>query len=268
MKTARVLEISNKLDVTDIDWEAATQAGLTEEEEFVLTYFTDIEGQTIMYMRDILHTTAVDDPEVIGFLSAWNYEEYFHGEALAKVLEVCGTKLEPNRIAEVRRRATRKEKLLAWITSKVSRLLNERFVTLYMTWGAVQEFTTHSGYQRIRDTTENPVLDEICKRIMKQERVHFSWYYNNAKKRLEANPSHRKLVRFMLERFWSPVGAGVKTHDEVARLFTDLFGNDYKDQLINEVDEKIGQLPGLNGIKIMGSWFGANVQPLLAEPQS
>lgn len=265
METKRVLEISSKLDVSDIDWAAAKASGLTEEEEFILTYFSDIEAQTIMYMRDLLHTTAIDDPGVIGFLSAWNYEEYFHGEALAKLLEVCGTPLAENRIAEVRRNATFGEKLLAWVTSKVSRLLNDRFVTLYMTWGAVQEFTTHAGYQRIRETTKNPVLDEIVKRIMKQERVHFSWYFNNAKKRLEANPSHRKLVRFMLQRFWSPVGAGVKTDAEVARLFTDLFGEGYGDKLVNEVDHKIGQLPGLEGIQIMGSWFSGNVQPLLAK---
>lgn len=264
METQRVLEISSKLDISDIDWQSAKAAGLSKEEEFILTYFSDIEGQTILYMRDLLHTNAIDDPAVIGFLSAWNYEEYFHGEALAKVLAVCGKPLENNRIALVRQGATWREQLLAWVTSKVSRLLNDRFVTLYMTWGAVQEFTTHAGYQRIRETTQNPVLDEIVKRIMKQERVHFSWYYNNAKKRLQDNPSHRKLVRFMLERFWSPVGAGVKTDEEVARLFSNLFGNNYGDKLVTDVDNKIGQLPGLEGIHIMGSWFSGNVQPLLA----
>lgn len=265
MQTSRVLELSSKLDISDIDWQLAAEVGLTEEERFIITYFSDIEAQTIMYMRDLLHTTAVDDPGVIGFLSAWNYEEYFHGEALAKLLDVCGHKLEDNRIAEVRRNVTWGERLLAWVTSKVSRLLNDRFVTLYMTWGAVQEFTTHAGYQRIRETTKNPVLDEIVKRIMKQERVHFSWYFNNAKKRLEDKPAHRKLVRFMLERFWSPVGAGVKTDAEVARLFTDLFGTGYGDKLVDDVDNKIGQLPGMQGIQIMGSWFSGNVQPLLGK---
>ena len=264
METARVLEISGKLDISDIDWQAAKDARLTDQERFVLTYFTDIESQTILYLRDLLHTNAIDDPDVIGFLSAWNYEEYFHGKALAKLLEVCGTSLEADRIAQVRRNATLAGKTLAWVTGKISRLLNDRFVTLYMTWGAVQEFTTHAGYQRIRDNTENPVLDELCKRIMKQERVHFAWYYNNAKKRLEANPGHRKLVRFLLERVWSPVGAGIKTDAEVARLFNDLFGAGYTEQLVTQVDNKIGQLPGMHGIKIMGSWFSANVQPLLA----
>ena len=263
METSRVLEISSKLDISDIDWQQAAEIGITEEERFILTYFSDIEAQTIMYMRDLLHTSAVDDPNVIGFLSAWNYEEYFHGEALTKLLNVCGNTLERNRIAQVRRQITTREKILAWVTSKVSRLLNDRFVTLYMTWGAIQEFTTHAGYQRIRETTKNPVLAEIVKRIMKQERVHFSWYYNNAKQRLEDKPQHQKLVRTMLEKFWSPVGAGVKTDQEVTRLFSSLFGAGYGDQLITDIDNKFGQLPGLEGIKIMGSWFSGNVQPLL-----
>lgn len=265
MQTSRVLEISHKLDLSDIDWDLAADVGLTDEERFIITYFSDIEAQTIIYMRDLLHTTAIDDPSVIGFLSAWNYEEYFHGEALAKLLEVCGEPLAENRIGQVRRKATLGERFLAWATSKVSRLLNDRFVTLYMTWGAVQEFTTHAGYQRIRETTKNPVLNEIVKRIIKQERVHFAWYFNNAKRRLEENPTHQKIVRFMLERFWSPVGAGVKTDKEVTQLFTNLFGVGYSDKLISGVDGKIGELPGMQGIQIMDSWFSGNVQPLLAK---
>jgi hypothetical protein len=47
---------------------------LTEDEKFVLTYFPDIESQTVMYMRDLLHSSAVDDPDVIAFLSVWNYD--------------------------------------------------------------------------------------------------------------------------------------------------------------------------------------------------
>lgn len=91
--------------------------------------------------------------------------------------------------------------------------------------GAIQELTTHAGYQRLRDTTNNPVLAELTKRAMKQERVHFAWHCNSAMTRRTENPDHQNVARKILERYWSPVGAGIKPNDEVKRLFATLFGN-------------------------------------------
>lgn len=193
MKAQRALKISIKLDLEGIDWDAAGNAWLWNEGELVLTYFTDIAGQTVMYMRDSLHTTGVGDSEVIVFFLAWNYEEYFHGEALCKVHEVCGIEPELNPISEVRRKATSKENSLTWLTSKVSRLLNE------------------------------------C--------------------------------------FWSPAGAGVKTKEEVARLFFGLFGDEDKDALIEKVGQKGGQPLSMDGIKTKGSWFATNLPPLVLKSQ-
>jgi rubrerythrin len=255
----RILKITHKLTIDDIDWEAAARAGLTEDEKFVLTYFSDIESQTIMYMRDLLHTSAVDDPDVIGFLSVWNYEEYFHGYALAKLLKVCGVDLEDERIASLKRKSTFMNKVESLASKLISKIYDQKFITMYMTWGAIQEFTTHAGYQRLRETTNNPVLAELTKRIMKQERVHFAWYYNSAMKRLTENPDHQKFTRKMLERYWSPVGAGIKTNDEVKRLFTTLFGNENADSLVDAVDGKLAALPGMEGISIVYDWFDSNI---------
>ena len=46
----------------------------------------DIETHTIVYLRTILATRAIDDPEVATFLACWFYEETFHGRALARFL--------------------------------------------------------------------------------------------------------------------------------------------------------------------------------------
>jgi len=262
VETARIAEITKKLDISDIDWQAAAAADLTSSEQFILTYFADIESQTIMYMRDLLHTSAAKDQDVLAFLGIWNYEEYFHGFALSRLMSECGHDLGESRIANVRKAgdlSTIYEPLATWL---LSRVFDEAFVCMYMAWGSTQEMTTHQGYERIIATSQNPVLVELCKRINKQERVHFSWYYNNAKKRLEASSFNRKFTRFMLKNFWSPVGAGIKHKDEVARLFEELFPGEAGDQLAHDVDEKISALPGLEGLTIMGNYLEKKVYPL------
>ena len=48
----------------------------------------DIESHTIVYLRTLLSTRAMDDPEVATFLACWFYEETFHGRALAAVMSI------------------------------------------------------------------------------------------------------------------------------------------------------------------------------------
>ncbi len=46
----------------------------------------DIEYQTVLYTRELLVTPAWKDPQFTAFLTLWNYEEYWHGHALGRVL--------------------------------------------------------------------------------------------------------------------------------------------------------------------------------------
>ncbi len=46
----------------------------------------DIEAHTVCYLRDLLVTRAHRDPEVTAFMTHWNTEEYWHGEAIGRVL--------------------------------------------------------------------------------------------------------------------------------------------------------------------------------------
>ncbi len=259
MTLERYTDHSEKIDTTDIDWHLGGQTGLTEEEKFILTYFSDIESQTIMYLRDLLHTKAVEDPEVIGFLSMWNYEEYFHGQALARLLLECGVDLEAKGIAEVRKEASFRETLIGWGASLFSKVFSNEFPALFMAWGAINEITTLRGYERLQETTKNPVLKILCERIAKQERRHFAWYFNNSKTRLEVSSRTRKLTRYVLQKFWSPVGSGVKTNKEVARLIQTLFPSEKTHQLTRDVDQRISELPGLQGLKLMENYISRRV---------
>ncbi len=45
-----------------------------------------VEYHTVCYLRDLLTTPSHKEPEVGAFMTMWNREEFWHGEALAAVL--------------------------------------------------------------------------------------------------------------------------------------------------------------------------------------
>jgi rubrerythrin len=266
MSIDRILATSARLQTEDLDWEAAGRAGLSARERQVLGYFADIESQTIMYLRDLLGSEVAAEPEVVGFLSAWNYEEYFHGEALARLLAECGCPLPRDRIDRVRRGAAFLESLQALLGGLASRLLTREFPALYMAWGASQELTTLRGYEELERGTRNPILRELCRRIARQERRHFAWYYHSARTRLSASPRAQRLTRLAFRHLWAPVGAAVKGRRAALELAGHLFPGARAAEVAREVERRIGALPGLGGTEFFSRFlFRGSGSPALAE---
>ena len=79
--------LSAKLDIDDIDFSSFRDHPLSPDALRCLRYMHDVENHTVCYLRDILVTRAHKDPDVTSFLTMWNFEEYWHGEAIAKVLD-------------------------------------------------------------------------------------------------------------------------------------------------------------------------------------
>lgn len=251
MSLEKHLEHTGRIIYDDLDWAESKRAGLSDDEVFVLTYFSDIESQTILYMRDILNTKGVLDPEVFSFLTVWNYEEFYHGRALAKFLESCGHPLGENRVAEVRKKASITETLKRLGAMSFSKGFPAEFIALYMTWGALNEITTLRGYESIEASTKNPALAELCRRIAKQERRHFAWYFNSARERLASSPRAQKSARFILKHVWSPVGAGVKKEEDVIRLYNLVFPERRGEEIAREIDDILESLPGMQNLNLM-----------------
>jgi Fatty acid desaturase len=251
----RYVSVSAKVETQDLDWDEAGRVGLTEDERFVLTYFSDIESQTIRYLRMLLQMKIAFKPAVAAFLTTWSYEEFFHGYELANLLAVCGHPLEEDRVELIKKKARLNEILEMVFGPLLSRIFYHQFPAVYLSFGAIQELTTLRGYEHLRNFTRNPVLSILCDRIAKQERRHFAWYYNHARELLKESGSARILARKLLEFNWVPVGAGVKSPEEVKRLFSILFPSELGRKLVQEVDEKMSSLPGLEGIRLMGNYF-------------
>jgi len=256
----RYISISAKIETNDLDWAEARRLGLTPDERFVLTYFSDIESQTIRYLRTLLQMKIAFQPAISAFLTTWSYEEFFHGHALARLMRECGHPLEENRVEHVGGRTRFNEVLEATFGPVLSRLFSNQFPAVYMSFGAIQEMTTLRGYERLSESTGNPVLKALCDRIARQERRHFAWYYNHARQYLAGSRLTQFLARKVLEFNWVPVGAGVKSKAEVLRLFSILFPAEHGRRLLREVDARMAMLPGLEGIRLMQSYFKAEGQ--------
>ncbi len=247
----KFLDISAQVEVDDLDWELCARQGLTADEIFLIGYMSNIENHTIIYMREMLATTAALESEVVAFLSMWNYEEFFHGRALARVLEVCGQPLAESSIRDVRKKTGLRERVEGVFSSILSVVYRNDYPALYMTWGAINEFSATQAYEQLAATTSNQPLAILCRRIAKQERRHFAWYFNGARERLARSPRGQRMTRAIMTRFFTPVGAGVKPVHEVDRAMRLTFPGTAGLEVGAAADARIGALPGMSGVDLL-----------------
>jgi rubrerythrin len=247
---SKYLRASRKLDLDAIDFDAVPQHPLSRDEVRVLTYMMDIETHTIIYLRDLLTTPAAYDPEITAFLSLWAYEEFWHGEALSRFLQAAGERFSPDRPGEIRRAAGVRDAIGA-IGKMVAARAVPDFVAVHMTWGAINELGTLNGYQRVIARTEHPVLAALLGRIIKDERRHYAFYFNQARQRLDGNVRAQRLVRAVLNRFWEPVGSGVRPKVETDFVVRNLFGDAAGRRGILAMERELSKLPGLTGMRLL-----------------
>ncbi len=269
---AKHIEVSQRVDLSDLDWTLAKRHGLTEREIECLCYFADIESQTIYYFLEMARLKAVRDPEFMTFLTMWNYEEYFHSHAITRLLEACDVSVESatDRSSRVRANARLKAALEDAGQKAVATLLPGSFVALWLTWGSTQELLTSQAYEQIATTTTNPVCAEVCRRIAKQERRHFAYYFKKAHEALEGKWLRQQVVRYMLDVFWSPVGNGVKTPTEAAALAQRLFPGPRLLEALDIIDSRVGALPGMHGLDACRRWatrMGMSTSPAVSKEQ-
>jgi rubrerythrin len=242
----RYVRLSRKVDISDLDLSQAAHYPISDEEIRALTYMTDIESHTIVYLRAILNTCAIEDPQTTAFLSCWAYEEFFHGHTLRQFLNAVGVPISATRIVEVQKATS----LLEWLKELGSSVLcrfSSHFHAAYLTYGAISELSTLEGYGVLARKTRNPILAEIVRRLAKDERRHFSFYYNKARLQLRSRNAQR-LTNFIIRRFWLPVGGGVKPDSEVDWILSFILGDPQGADIARRIDETIAKLPGL-------AWF-------------
>lgn len=244
-----LIERSIRLKTDDIDFDAFRSQPLAPPSLRCLRYMHDVEGHTICYLRDLLVTRAHRDPEITAFLACWSYEEHWHGDAIARVLDAHGEVSGTPRLTSMRQRLAVKDSLRPATFSAISAMTKD-LPAVHMAWGALNEWTTQSGYGRLIEKARHPVLSELLRRIMRQEGRHIDFYAGQARARLAASKPARRLTRQMLRFWWAPVGSGVMHKTEVSFLATYLFGDDQGRRTAQRVDRQIDRLPGLDGLHL------------------
>ena len=261
---AQHIAVSQRVQIEDLDWEAARKIGLTKQEIDSLAYFADVESQTVYYFLEVAKLEVVRDPELLTFLTMWNYEEYFHSHALTRLMTECGVAVDnpTDRSTKIRAGARFKARFEDLTQTMIAKLMPKTFVALWMFWGSLQECLTTQAYEELAKTTQNPVLAELCRRIAKQERRHFAYYFNQAREKLEGQSWAQKFTRWIAKKFYAPVGGGVKTDEEGARLVAQLFPGDKIFEVMSYIEKRMAQLPGMEGLDCCTRW-AAKVQPML-----
>lgn len=199
---------------------------------------------TLVYLRSIINTCAIEDPDTVAFLSCWAYEEFFHGKTIGQFLTACGIEFGHTRLAEVQKGTAFTEWLKDIGASFVCQM-SRHFHGSYLTYGAVSELSTLEGYGVLAARTQNPILAEILHRLAKDERRHFSFYYNKAKTELRGRNAQR-LATFIMKRFWLPVGGGVKPDAEVNWILKYILQGPEGEVIPRRIDETIAKLPGFD----------------------
>lgn len=247
----RYLTLVEPLDDSDIDYDAFLTEPLDDDTLRCLRYMHDVEFHTTCYLRDLLVSSAHDDPEITAFLAMWSFEEYWHGEAIAKVLARHDEANGRERIAATRRRVGRER--LTTLAMMFGSAISDDVVTVALTWGAVNEWTTQAGYVQLAKRSGHPVLGELLRRIAKQEGRHIDFYVSQASERLAASKRARRLTRFALRRKWRPVGSGVMPEAETDYLVAHLFGGDDGESMAQRIDKRLSRLPGLDHLGLVNA---------------
>jgi hypothetical protein len=235
----------------DLDYNTFIDRPLSEGALRCLRYMSDIESHTVCYLRDLLVTPSHADPTVTTFLTMWAFEEFWHGEALAKVLEMHGITTDDAHIRGVRERLGWSDRLAPLWQIIAASLAGVDYVAVHMSWGAINEWSTQAAYSRLAARENHPVLTELLTRIVRQETRHVAFYASQARERLARSAKARRITRFALRKFWTPVGSGIMPADDTRYVMRFLMGGSVGAKLIEQIDEKIDRLPGLGGLDLV-----------------
>jgi hypothetical protein len=242
--------ISGQLAVDDIDFDAFRDQPLAPAHLRCVRYMHDVETHTACYLRNLLNTRAHHDPEITAFLPMWNFEEYWHGEALGRVLDAHDEPGSEPRTAAMRRRLGWRitTSPLVWMGFSAA---TRHFLAVHMSFGVINEWTTQGGYARLGQVAGHPVLSDLLSRIMKQEGRHIDFYRDHAVRHLDSSPAARRTTRAMIRALWHPVGAKVMPEPETRHLVATLFSDEPGRTVAARIDRRVDGLPGLDGMGLM-----------------
>jgi hypothetical protein len=232
-----------------IKWGDVKNYPLDEKLVPVLLYMRDVETLTEVYYAELRRTPTGKDPVISKFMERWGIEETTHGELLNRFLNEAGISTADKWQSEIKRSVSRFYTINSRIITTLTNLVGRKFTATHMTFGAIHELSTAQGYRRLINLANHPVLSCILKGIIREESAHTQFYYNVARLELGKSPFAQKLSRFVVNKFWSPVGQGAKRAEETNYTIATLFGgSEGLEWVERNISQRIRRLPGFNNL--------------------
>ncbi|HTG92853.1 MAG TPA: acyl-ACP desaturase, partial [Pyrinomonadaceae bacterium] len=234
--------------VNNIKWDEIKDHPLNPAFIPVLLYMRDIEYYTDMYYRELLRTPTGRDPVIRKFMDRWSIEELHHGNLLNRFLNEAGYPTEEKWQTEAMRKIPAYYKIQSYLLNIAVRPFGQHFHAAHMVWGTINEITALQAYQRLGELSGHPVLKKLLAGIVQEESIHTNFYWNVARVKLSQTKFSQDLARFIVSRFWAPVGQGPKAEHETNHVVRTLFrGASGLEHLKGKVEDRIARLPGFNG---------------------
>ena len=235
----------------DLDLDVFRDEPLPPQTLRTLRYMCDVEYHTVCYLRDMLVTPSRGDREVSAFMTMWNREEFWHGEALAHVLGLHGITVTYDEVKARRVKLGWRDRMSPVKQSVLSNLAGKDFVAVHMVWGAVNERSAAAAYKRLAALEAHPGLTALLRRIAGQESKHIAFYTTQARARLAESPRAQRLARLALRTAWQPVGSGISSDAEVSHVMGQLFAGAEGRKEVDAIDRHVAALPGMAGLTIV-----------------
>ncbi|MCC6524137.1 MAG: acyl-ACP desaturase [Polyangiaceae bacterium] len=249
----RFLETSAQVDLADVAWHAVPERRLHDAALRTVRYFQLVESSTLHYVRVLTGTSSWRDPELSSFVTAWLYEEEFHGRAFRRFLRAYGDSVPAAARPAVVDARSFGERFDELGQRALSRFWPGAWPAVHMVWGAIQELTTYHAYRALGARAGHPELAVLCERIGKQELRHFAYYYREAERRLGADAHARRVVSTALRIGWRPVGLGMSAPEEARHALCFLFDGAEGTE-IAAIEARVRLLPGLEWFDLFGAW--------------
>ncbi len=246
-------ETSDRVRWEDLDLDLFEEQPLDAETLRSLRYMCDVEYHTSCYLRDLLVTRSHREDEARGFMTTWNREEFWHGEALSAVLNRHGIVVDYDELKAKRIKLGWQLALGPVKQATGSNLVGDDFIAVHMTWGAANELSAVAAYRRLAAMNDHPVLSPLLERIAKQETRHVAFYTTQGRAKLEESTRAQKVVRWVMSKVWRPVGSGIMDDAEIRHVMNHLFTGQGGE--LDKLDQRVQRFPGLDGITIFRTAF-------------
>lgn len=233
-----------------IPWNKVRQHELVPDFVPVITYMRDIEKYTAVYYDELLRTPTGRDPVIRRFMDRWSAEESLHGDLLNRFLNEAGVPTSAKWYEEFSQNVPSTESFTNRLRHLITNCFGKQFSAVHMTWGAINELSTLTGYERLWQLAKHPVLEYLLRAIAREEARHAFFYWSIARIKLLNSEWRQQLTRFIINHFWVPVGQGTKPAAETNLVVRTLFaGRDGLRLMSKQVNDRVGQLPGLSELQ-------------------